>query len=233
MDIIINILSGVLATILIAFFIWIKNHSSHSFNVIKLCFSFYERIKLAGFLNFYTSRADYITYRGAKTLAEYLNFASKEIYIVGLWVGNSVESDGLISDIDRLLKNNPSLVIRIAILNPNNNSVIDALAKYLGLETKEVKSRITTSANKFRKLKEQVDEQTKLRLDFRYYNTIPAFSTILIDPETEKCRVQIDIKLYHEPRSKSFSLEFYDKDKYMTKTIITSTKKLFFDAISF
>lgn len=224
-----GVAASILATVLLSILFWFKTRIRFSWSIFSSVFNLHRRFKEIGFINFYSSRADYVRYRKADKLGDYLGFANHQVYLIGLWIANSIEIDGVINDIKNLLNKKPTLKINIALIDPNSQ-IISSIANYLDIEVKEAKTRVTLSLNKLIKLKTSLDKSLKNRLEIRTYQTLPSFATILLDPDTDNCRVQIDFKIYHQPRHNSFSIEFTGKGKYMVEILKNSAVKFFYDS---
>lgn len=105
------------------------------------------RIREAGIVNFYASRADYAVYRGAPNLADYFRHAKRSVRVAGYWMAHGTEMEGVTAALDELTKASPPRDITIALINPKA-SYVNALSGYLGLQQEEVVARSKASLSK-------------------------------------------------------------------------------------
>ena len=229
---ILGVVSSLVSAIILAIFLRFKTGIDFSSALIKYVIQLYKRLSGVGFSNFYASRADYIRFRGAARLGDYLSFAQQKIVLIGLWMAHGVEIEGVINHIKNLIEQRPALHIGIALLDPDA-VVLDSLGQYLNINADEIKTRINMAFGKLIEMKETLSENDKLRIDLRTYNSLPTFSSILIDPDADSCRIQIDIKVYQEARHNSFSLEFKGHGKYMYELLANAAQRQFYNAIHF
>lgn len=203
-DILINLISSLIWSILKRLPYtkkWVRVVKNNTLN---------KRIRDLGITNLYTSRDDFVKYRGAPKLIDYLNFAEKEIYICAYWMAHGTEMEGIEKKIVRLAKAPKELNINIALINPKS-LYIESLAEYLNTNADEVRRRIITSLIKLYEEKEKLAFEDKSRLTIKVYDAFPIASVIMLDPHNSNCRLQFEIKPYKRARHYSFSFELRDE----------------------
>jgi hypothetical protein len=183
---------------------------------------FFDRLIEHGVNNFYFSRSDFRKYRDGDTLEAYLQNAKRTVKIIALWLAESIEMEGLISGLEKILQKDDFRIMKIAVINPDSE-IVGPLSRLLDIPEGDVKSKIRKSIESLCNLKKRLKTSVTERLQVRVYDTLPIASVIMLDDGEENGRIQFDFKIYRTPRVKSFGFElrntgnvFYQlcKEKY-------------------
>lgn len=183
----------------------------------------------SGLFQIYTSRADYARYRGADKLTDYIAFGTHRVVIISLWMAQSIETDGFTQQLKALLERKTKLHVDIALLSPAS-AALPQLARHLDMTVDDARHRIEQSLMALHQMREHLAPSAKPRMGLRVYDSLPAFTTIIIDPDEDDCRVQIDLKPYRQPRHNSFAIEFKGCGKYMVELLRNAGSACFEDA---
>lgn len=206
MEFILGVVSSIVATIIVAIYLNYKGVISLTLEKYKHKRLFFDRLVETGITNFYFSRKDFTRYRHGDTLGAYLKNATRTIKIIGLWMAESIEMEGIIEELRRILENDDFLLLEIAIVDPNSK-IIPPLSKFLDTDEKELKARIKGSLESLYDLKVQLREPLKQKFQIKVYDALPIASIIMLDDGEEHGRIQFDFKIYQAPRVNSFGFE--------------------------
>lgn len=183
---------------------------------------FFDRLIEHGVDNFYFSRSDFRKYRDGDTLESYLQNATRTVKIIALWMAESIEMEGIISGLEKILQKDDFRLMKIAVINPDSE-IVGPLSRLLDIPEDEVKAKIRKSIESLCNLKQRLKTSVKEKFQVRVYDALPIASVIMIDDGEENGRIQFDFKIYRTPRVKSFGFElrntgnvFYQlcKDRY-------------------
>jgi len=164
------------------------------------------RIRSAGVENFYVSRDDYVKYRHAPKLTDYLRLAHDSIHISAYWMAHGNEAEGAAQEIANLVRPPKNLDTEIGVIDPTG-TCIPELSRYLGISIEELRSRICYSLECLHKARLSLGPELQKKFRIKVYSTIPAASVIMLDANKDSGRTQIEFKPYHVPRHYSFAME--------------------------
>lgn len=225
----INVVSGIIVAIIgVAFAAsrgWIRIRWRTFASRRKLS----QRLQDAGVVNFYASRADYVTYRSAPNLSDYFRLAKRSVRVAGYWMAHGTEMENVNATLDELTKGANPRDVTIALIDPTASYVF-ALSGYLGLQQEEVVARTKASLTKLWELRQSMPAGQKARFRLKVYHTVPIASVILLDSEEEDGRLQIEIKPYKSPRTASFALELSGRGNALYDTCLNSSLQLIDDS---
>jgi len=221
---VLGVVASIVANLLAAAFVWRRIGRFGS--ALRSYMRVGSRLVQGGLSNFYQSRADYVRHREVGTLGGYLALAQQRVVLVGVWMAQGMEMENIVNDLRKLLIERRAMQINIALVDPRSH-MIPALVTYLDVSPEEVRARTSQALAKLVALRDDTAETAKGRFDVRTYDIIPSFSSIILDPDTEDCRIQIDIKAFGQPRSNSFAFEFSGGGKYMVELLKDSVERWF------
>ncbi|TQM82828.1 hypothetical protein FHX81_5239 [Saccharothrix saharensis] len=190
------------------------------------------RMTRAGLSNFYASRADYGRYRNAARLSDYLAFARNRVLISAYWMAQGAEMEGVVDEIELLVRGPNKISFDIAIVDPTADYV-DALARHLNVEREYLVSRVQGTLSSLWALRAKLAPDERQRFRVLVHRTVPMASLIALDPDSDSGRVQIDIKPYRAARQDSVSFEFAGKGSKVYDLLRLSTERLISDAVEF
>lgn len=201
-----NFLSDFAAEISIVALSFVSGYLLFLYRRVRGKYKLALRLSEIGVSNIYADRNDYVRYRDAADFSSFLSLANRRIIIVGHWMAQGTETQGIAEAIAGLVKSPKRLAIDIALVNPKS-SIIPSFAHYLGLSETETAFRIEQSLIKLHQAKSTLNDEEKGRMRLLVYNTFPVASVIMLDPDETEGRIQIDIKLFKQPRQNSFTFE--------------------------
>jgi len=143
-DVIVGIIISLIAEALIIVFARSLGWVALPFRTIRHVINLHNRLELNGFYNFYASRDDYVRFREAPRLPDYLGLAQKSIKVCALWMAESTEMEGVANAIAELVRPPRNIEVTICIVNPKGPAV-DSLASYLDMKTEETRTRTTNA----------------------------------------------------------------------------------------
>ena len=176
-----------------------------------------RRMAAAGVSNFYASRAEYQSHRGAPGLTDYLATAHTSIKAATYWMAHGNEAEGAARVIADLVQQK-NLEVDIAVIDPQSPHIAQ-LSEYLDIELEELRLRIRSSIARLLEARERLSPEAKTRLRIRSYQNLPIASVIMLDTDTDEGRVQLDIKPYRTPRDRSFGIELTGPDGPLYQTV--------------
>jgi len=206
MELIIGIASSLVAAIIVALYLNYKGIISLTLRKHKYRKLFFNRVIKAGITNFYFSRKDYTRYRDGATLGAYLKNAKRTIKIIGLWMAESIEMEGIIEDLKRILEKDKFSLLEIALIDPNSE-IVKPLSEFLGRDEEEVRRRVKASLESLLNMKTLLAEPFKQKFKVEVYTALPVASIIMLDDGEEYGTIQFDFKIYQAPRVNSFGFE--------------------------
>jgi len=195
-------------------------------------FQLAARLKGLGLHQVYGSRADYAKYRRATRLIDYLSLAKGRIIVSGYWLAQGAEMEGVLDGLEKLIKNNSQLHVDIVVMDPAAEYV-DSVALSMDLSRQAVVGRVNETLLALRRLYERIPESECHRLRAGLHTSQPIFSIIALDPESKSGRIQVDIKPFGVPRSRSISFELRGLESILYLTMWESCRKLIDRALPF
>lgn len=188
-----------------------------------------KRLRSAGLSNFYASRSDFVRYREAPKLTDFLSSAEESIDIAAYWMAHGNEAEGIAEHIAKLVQPPKKIRATVAIIDPKS-VYIEELACYLDMKPSELKSRIESSLNNLYEAKRKLSAEDQKRFKIKIYHTIPIASVIMIDEGSKDGRIQLDFKPYKVPRDYSFAFQFSGRGNYLYDLCRNAWKRLIDDA---
>jgi len=169
-------------------------------------YKFALRLSEMGISNIFADRNDYARYRGTPDLPSYVSSAKRRIVIVGHWMAQGTEIQGVAEAIANLVKSPKRISVDIALVNPRGTN-IPSFANYLGLSENETIFRVEQSLSKLNQARLTLSDEEKGRMRLFVYDTFPVASVVMLDPDEVDGRIQVDMKLFKQSRQNSFSFE--------------------------
>jgi hypothetical protein len=201
----IGIGSSLAAAAIISFLVYGKAVGSLRWNDFRLYWSMTRRMRANGIINFFSSRADYVKYRKNGTISQYIRSAERELLYVGFWLAHGTEMSNVTEAlIDRIRE---GVTIELIFIDPNSECV-PALATYFDITVDEVRSRVASSIEKMRRLRETLEDDARLHFRLKTHRKLLTASAFLIDGSTQKARILVDFKLFAFERDHTFGIEF-------------------------
>jgi hypothetical protein len=225
----ISIVGSIIAACVIFYFV----HSKEWFKILIGRYRLNKRIYKAGITNIYESRDDYAKYRNypkiTPKLLDYLKLAEKNIYISAYWMAHGTEIEGITQGIIDLVKPPKSLNITVCVINPDSQC-INAISQHLGMPEKELVERIRTSITKLKQAKNRLSKEEKQKMTIKTHDSLPVASAIILDYDSDNCRMQLEFKPYQVDRHYNCSIELSGKEKGLYKLLSDSFIKQINDA---
>lgn len=225
----IGVMISVIATGIVSLIAWSKGVVAFEWASFLRSVKLQKRLRSAGLSNFYASRSDFVRYRKAPKLTDFLSLAEKSIDIAAYWMAHGNEAEGIAEHIAKLVQPPKKIRATVAIIDPKS-VYIEELACYLDMKPSELKSRIESSLNNLYEAKRKLSAEDQKRFKIKIYHTIPIASVIMIDEGSEDGRIQLDFKPYKVPRDYSFAFQFSGRGKYLYDLCRNAWKRLIDDA---
>ena len=191
-----------------------------------------SRIQRLGVTNFYGSRSDYVTHRGAPRLTDYLSSADSSIKVAAYWMAHGNEAEAIAVPIAKLAEEKRALQIQIAVISPKS-PVLSSLAEYLDVDLDDLRGRIRSSLRNLDRAREELSTHAKTRYSILVYDSLPIASVIMLDTDQPGGRIQIDIKPYRAPRDSSFGLELSGQGHPLYDVCLKAWTELMTSAVPF
>ncbi len=227
---------GVLASLVAAFVFagiaWSRGWLLITWRRFRDSRSLMIRLDQAGVSNFYASRVDYVKYRDAPTLPAFLSLARKSVRIAAYWMAQGIEMQGVASAVANLIRPPKNLSVTIAIIDPTA-AYVSGFAQYLGIREDELVMRAQSALYQLWKARDGLSQAERDRFQLKVYTAVPVASVIMLDPEEDGGRLQIDVKPYKAPRESSFALELSGSGHPLYETCRDSWLSLLDDAAPF
>lgn len=166
-----------------------------------------EQIASAGVNKFVPSRDHYTKVREAATIDNYLDTAHKEVVMVSINLMTGVTFDGLCDVLTKRLNNDTDPIkVTISLLNPWREQLMAAIEPSVGIT--RLSESIKDTLRLLWDMRQQLSQKGKEGLKLQVHNAIPFASAIMLDPDEDTGRIQIETKPYKAPLRKSFAIEF-------------------------
>lgn len=231
-----NLVLGVLGSVLAAGVVTIMVRANNKLSVPlrggRRRRKLMRRLEDAGLSNFFASRADYVKYRNAPKLSDYLSIATERVLISAYWMAQGVEMEGVVDEIEKLILGPKKVLFSIVIIDPTAQ-YIDALSQHLNVQREYLVSRVQGTLATLHELHVRLPKDERQRLCILVHRTVPMASIIALDPDQKSGRIQIDIKPYKTSRQESVSFEFMGRDRKIYELLRSSTERLIDDAVAF
>jgi hypothetical protein len=221
------------ATSLVAALIWAAlaaltgSVSPRTWHLLKNI-SLLRRFRVAGLTNFYASRDQFQKYRRAARLVDYLGTANESIVIVGHWMAQGVEMEGVAQSIAGMVQPPRGLRVTLALIDPTGPAIPD-IASYWDLSDSELRLRIQSALAKLWSERSKLSSNELARYELKVYRTVPVASVIILDNK----RLQIDVKPYKVARQSSFAFEFTGPGHPLFDLCRTAFTRMASDAVPF
>ncbi len=166
--------------------------------------SLQQRVKASGISNLYLSRADYLEYRGAATLADYLGTSKTTIRIAAHWLSQGIEMEGIADSLAKFVKEGRT--VEIAVVDPDSSS-IKQVSDFFGISENDAVNRINGTLTDLHRAKMSLPRNKLRRFRILTYDTLATASVIMLDDDVIGGRIQVDFKVFQTPRHQSFGFE--------------------------
>lgn len=164
------------------------------------------RFRSLGITQIYGSRSDYAKYRKAARLIDYLSLADEQVFVLGYWLAQGAEMEGVVDGLERLIRTKPSLRVSVMVIDPSSD-YINSVAIGMGLSRESIVERVSETLRGLADLQRRLGTHDGQRVSILLHPSQPNISLIALDPATKKGRIQVDLKLFGIPRSRSISFE--------------------------
>lgn len=220
-----GLITTIIGAIIIALFTYLlkilisgnKKHLS-IFKSIRL----FLNIRQAGVINFFPSRKIYSQHKDHGSQEEYINNrCTKSLLYVGYWLAHGTSVSSLVETIQKLVLNGKKVIL--ILINPENNSLIEVISKFLDVSAPDMINRIYTTHSLFKEMKSSLPQKSQCNLYLKFHDIPLNSSALLFDfEEEEKCKILVDYKTYGFKRDKSYGIEYFDPKKELFKLIRSS-----------
>lgn len=183
------------------------------------------RLRSLGLTQIYGNRSDYAKYRKAARLIDYLSLANNRVYVLGYWLAQGSEMEGVIDGLERLMKTKPNLHVSIMVMDPAAEYT-SSVALSMGQSRQSVVERVNETLRGLSELEARLGPSDAQRLSAALHVSQPNVSLIAIDPESPNGRIQVDVKPFGIPRSRSISFECQGAELPVYSTLWESCQKL-------
>ena len=223
-----GVLASIIATVIIAFIIWLYR-GSRNYLGIRKTIRLINDCNKSGIVNIFSSRKSYTERKDHGTAANYISNSKFSVYYIGFWLASSAEVGEILEIIKRLVLS--SKKVYIVFIDPKFSLLLDECSIYLGISSDEIKNRVDYSLNKLIDLKKELPENYCKNLTIKLHR-VPLFaSAFIIDYEQEnECKVLVDYKIYGFSRDDSYGIEFRGRNKIIASKIINSYIKIYDNA---
>lgn len=193
-----------------------------------------EGIAIANIKRFTPSRKYYARFReGRESITAYTSLASHELVLVGVnfMTGDTIEH---MADSFRLMleRQEGAPTIRLSLLNPSRNGLMEALAGNLKRNPEELQASIQQVVESLLNFRNTLSREKQDCFHVYLHNTLPSSSAIMIDASRPEGVIQLETNVYQAPGIDSygfeigFGSEFYDKVHKAYRALINDGDKL-------
>ena len=180
-----------------------------------------------GLTKFHFSRDDY-----GRTLATFLDNAQTSISIVSISLKITHEEGRLTDLFRKKLAQNENFVVKISLLNPNNDSLVEIAADTLNVSPKKLREEIADMLKALLDCQEQLMKSERERFIILVHNCFPMGSVLMLDTTPTGGMIQVETKLYKSPRNESFGFQLTKDGQFFTRHY-TAWQKIFQDSKPF
>lgn len=207
-DFMISALSGVVGniiflvcTLLVAFLG--RSKIRNLFKIIRYAW----RMNKNGIVNFYNSRAEYVTSRKERTLADYMLRTKRRFLYVGFYLAGATERDRIDHAITEIL--NRGCEVETVMLDPNApTELIAAVELHLAIADGTLPQVLRHAHDHFVGLRSGLSTAASNRLKIALHGIPLVSSAMLIDEGEPDGRLLVDTKIHGAGRDRSFGIEF-------------------------
>jgi predicted acylesterase/phospholipase RssA len=176
-------------------------------------------VAAANLKTFIPARKYYAIYRGGReSITEYIAQAHDELFVVSvnLMTGHAIESI-LGTFLKMLSRPDAPVRITLSLLDPEETSLMHAVAGNLDMQGEELASSINRLIGKIGDFHTGLSDQTRDRFRLHCHKTLPSASAIMIDPHDENGVIQLETKAYKTPTMQAFGFEVgYGSELFMS-----------------
>ena len=207
-DFAMNVAGNVVADLLILGVVAVSAYFGRSvirdlFRVLRYAW----RMRRNGIVNFYNSRAEYMTSRKERNLADYMRRAKRRFVYVGFYLAGATERDRIDHAITELL--NRDCDVEIAMLDPDAHpEIIAAVERHLAITVGTLRQVLRHAREHFESLRSGLSAAAADRFKLKLHSVPLASSAMLIDEGEPDGRLLIDSKIHGAGRDRSFGIEF-------------------------
>lgn len=201
-----GIIGSIFATIIIA--ITTKMYLGvSSFQGLKSIIRLIRDCYTGGIINIFPSRKSYIHHKDHGTETQYISKCKNKLMYIGYWLAHGTEMGDIIETLQKLVFEKKD--VEVILLNPDNNVLINDMAKFLHMDCNEMQQRIKNSLAKLDKMKNGLPNELAIHFIIKVHDIPLNASAFMLDYDSEKeLRILVDYKIYNKEREKSYGIEF-------------------------
>jgi hypothetical protein len=207
-DFLLNVASNVAANVLILGMLALGAFLGRSairdlFRVLRFAW----RMHRSGIINFYNSRAEYVTSRKERNLADYMRRAKRRFVYVGFYLAGGTERDRLDDAITEMLER--GCEIEIVLLDADAPAdIIAAVEQHLAITDGTLRQVLHHAHDHFIALRNGLSTVSANRFKLAVHCVPLVSSAMLIDEGEPEGRLLVDNKIHGAGRDRSFGIEF-------------------------
>ena len=165
-----------------------------------------ELVEAAGLSAFYPSREYYRQRDGAESIDRYIQQAEKSLVIVSINLMTGIPFNSMMEAIRQKLEGN-DYCASVSLLDPDCDYAMRAISPALNMTPEQLSDSIKRSTDALLKFRRTLSMPAALNLRLRLHDVVPFGSAILLDHKAPYGRIQVEMKAYMAPISKSFAFE--------------------------
>ena len=207
-DFIVNVTSNIVANLAVLLIVAVVAFFSRSKlrNFVRVV-RYAWRMNKNDIINFYNSRAEYVTSRRERTLPDYMQRAKRRFVYVGFYLAGATERDRIDGAITEMLDR--GCEIEIAMLDPNAApGIIHAVEQHLAIANGTLAQVLRHAHDHFLTLRQGLSTAAANRFVIKLHNVPLVSSAMLIDEGEADGRLLVDNKIHGAGRDRSFGIEF-------------------------
>ncbi len=204
-EFVLGVMASMLASIILAIVVLGREAFSLNFRRIKTYWSVTKRFGGEGIINFFAKRSDYMKYRKAGTIAEYIRGVERELIYVGFWLSHGIEMTNIEDVLRELLEK--GCYIEFVFTDPHAPHV-KSLAQFFSQNPESIAFKIQDSIDRMVSFRNRLPQNLKPRFVIMTHRNMISASTFMIDHNTHNGKTLVDFKLYQMGRDESFGIEF-------------------------
>lgn len=168
-----------------------------------------EGIREAGISRIIPERRFYAIYReGRESISSYVRRTTRTLTMVSINLAVGAELERIERVFGELLDENPELCIRVSLLDPSDQVLMEATSRILDdVSAEQIAERIAGTMRKLQEFRASLDEDLRSQVELFHHRTIPSASAILIDVNSEAGLIQLETKPYKAAPTQSWALE--------------------------
>jgi hypothetical protein len=192
---------------------------------MKFHWSVTRRLAAEGFVNFFAKRSDYMKYRKAGTITEYIRGVERELIYIGFWLSHGIEMANIENVLRELLEK--GCYIEFVFTDPRAPHA-KSLAQFFAQTPDSIAFKLQHSINRMVSFRNKLPRNLRPRFVIMTHRNMITASTFMIDHNTRSGKTLVDFKLYQMGRDESFGIEFQGKlnEDSLHNRIVASFQKV-------